>query len=72
MYRSKIYKESLLFIFRGRIKSEVQNLMSKEDVVILDFSNYIKGFRYELYCISKLYQTPQCVVGFLIVKSFKS
>lgn len=47
---------------RASLKSEVQKLMSKEDVVILDSSNYIKGYRYELFCISKLTQTPQCVI----------
>ncbi|CAF0841797.1 unnamed protein product [Brachionus calyciflorus] len=48
---------------RANLKSEVQKLMSKEDVVILDYLTYIKGYRYELFCISKLYQTPQCVVS---------
>ena len=47
---------------RGSLKSEAQKQMSKEDVVILDSSNYIKGYRYELFCISKLTQTPQCVI----------
>lgn len=48
---------------RGSLKSETQKHMSKEDVLILDYLNYIKGYRYELFCISKLYQTPQCVVN---------
>ncbi len=47
---------------RGALKSEVQKFMSKDDLLILDSLNYIKGYRYELYCISKLYQTPQCVI----------
>ena len=47
---------------RASLKSEVQKFMSKEDIVILDSSNYIKGYRYELFCVSKLTQTPQCVV----------
>merc|ERR1711963_235169 len=38
---------------RGRLKSEVVRLLSKENVVICDGLNYIKGFRYELYCASK-------------------
>ena len=37
--------------------------MSKEDIVILDSLNYIKGYRYELFCIIKLCQTTQCVVS---------
>ena len=51
---------------RASLKSEVQKFMSKDDVVILDSSNYIKGYRYELFCISKLVQTPQCVVCYCI------
>jgi protein KTI12 len=49
---------------RGSLKSEVQKLISKEALVILDSLNYIKGYRYELYCVSKLIQTPQCLVIF--------
>lgn len=47
---------------RGNLKSEVQKLISKENLLILDSLNYIKGFRYELYCVSKLCQTPQVIV----------
>ncbi|XP_021354566.1 protein KTI12 homolog [Mizuhopecten yessoensis] len=47
---------------RGTLKSAVQRHIGKEDVVILDSLNYIKGFRYELYCITKACQTPQCTV----------
>ena len=31
-------------------------------VVIADSLNYIKGYRYELYCTSKHVKTPQCVL----------
>ncbi|KAG0720528.1 Protein KTI12 [Chionoecetes opilio] len=47
---------------RGRLKAEVLRRLSKEDVVVLDSANYIKGYRYELYCASKQYKTPQCLV----------
>ncbi|XP_071490173.1 protein KTI12 homolog [Diadema antillarum] len=47
---------------RGKLKSATQRLLSKEDVVILDSLNYIKGFRYELYCAVKSSQTPHCVI----------
>ena len=30
--------------------------------MILDSLNYIKGFRYELFCISKHVKTPHCVI----------
>lgn len=47
---------------RSTLKSEVQRTISKDDVLILDSLNYIKGFRYELYCITKSAQTPHCLV----------
>lgn len=47
---------------RGNLKSVVQRVLSKDDVVILDSLNYIKGFRYELYCITKACRTPHCVI----------
>lgn len=52
-------KEKLI---RGDIKSNAQRLLTQADVLIVDGSNYIKGFRYEIYCMSKLYKTPQCTV----------
>lgn len=47
---------------RGNLKSSVQRILNKDDVVILDSLNYIKGFRYELYCVTKACQTPHCVI----------
>lgn len=47
---------------RALLKSAVLRLLSKEGVVILDSLNYIKGYRYELYCASKSAHTTHCVV----------
>ncbi|XP_056137762.1 protein KTI12 homolog [Lampris incognitus] len=47
---------------RGALKSEVERKLSKDDVIILDSLNYIKGYRYELYCLIKHTQTPHCLV----------
>lgn len=47
---------------RGRLKAEVLRTLNKDDVVILDAANYIKGYRYELYCASKQFKTTQCLV----------
>jgi len=44
---------------RGRLKSEVVRLLDKERTTICDGLNYIKGFRYELYCASKASKTTQ-------------
>ena len=40
----------------------MQRSINKSDVLILDSSNYIKGFRYELYCVTKSAQTPHSVI----------
>lgn len=47
---------------RGNLKSSVIRLLSKDTIVIVDGSNYIKGFRYELWCASKATKTTQCTV----------
>lgn len=40
----------------------MERLLSHDCHVILDSLNYIKGYRYELYCLSKLLKTTQCLV----------
>jgi len=47
---------------RGLLKSEVSKLIGPKSVVILDASNYIKGYRYELFCASKANKCTQCTV----------
>ncbi|KAG7210366.1 hypothetical protein KM043_011901 [Ampulex compressa] len=47
---------------RGDIKSNAQRMLNPNDVLIIDGSNYIKGYRYEIYCMSKLYKSPQCTL----------
>eukprot|EP01103_Thecamoeba_quadrilineata_P020546 TRINITY_DN8882_c0_g1_i1.p1 TRINITY_DN8882_c0_g1~~TRINITY_DN8882_c0_g1_i1.p1 ORF type:complete len:274 (+),score=50.16 TRINITY_DN8882_c0_g1_i1:103-924(+) len=47
---------------RGGLKSTVERNTSRETIVILDSLNYIKGFRYELFCIARALATPHCVV----------
>ncbi|KAG0743376.1 hypothetical protein G6F29_010190 [Rhizopus arrhizus] len=47
---------------RGAMLSAVERLLSKDDIVIADGLNYIKGFRYQLYCIARAIGTPHCVV----------
>lgn len=47
---------------RSDIKSAAQRLLNPNDVLIIDGSNYIKGYRYEIYCMTKLYKTPQCTI----------
>ena len=47
---------------RGNLKSSAERLLTIDSIVILDSLNYIKGFRYELFCISKHVKTPHCVL----------
>jgi len=47
---------------RSALKSEVERHLSQDKLVILDSANYIKGYRYELYCISKGCKTTHCVI----------
>ncbi|KAG8526728.1 uncharacterized protein KY384_008157 [Bacidia gigantensis] len=42
--------------------SAVKRLLSRDAIVIADGLNYIKGFRYQLYCEAKAVRTPSCVV----------
>lgn len=47
---------------RGDLKSETQRLLNKNDVLILDGGNYIKGYRYEIYCAAKSVRVTQCTI----------
>ncbi|XP_056273552.1 protein KTI12 homolog [Pseudoliparis swirei] len=47
---------------RASLKAEVERKLNKDDVVIFDSLNYIKGYRYELFCLIKHAQTPHCLV----------
>lgn len=47
---------------RSDIISATQRMLNQNDVLIIDGMNYIKGYRYEIYCMTKLYKTPQCTI----------
>ncbi|XP_007535213.1 protein KTI12 homolog [Erinaceus europaeus] len=47
---------------RGALRAGVERRLSRHDVVILDSLNYIKGFRYELYCLARAARTTLCLV----------
>ena len=47
---------------RSELKGQVLRHLTKDTVVILDALNYIKGYRYELYCASKSVKTTQVTV----------
>uniref|UniRef100_A0A8C6TF99 Protein KTI12 homolog n=1 Tax=Neogobius melanostomus TaxID=47308 RepID=A0A8C6TF99_9GOBI len=54
---------------RGSLKAEVERKVNKDDIVILDSLNYIKGYRYELFCLIKHAQTPHCLVNIRLQES---
>lgn len=47
---------------RATIYAAVKRILSDKDIVILDGGNYIKGWRYQLFCEAKAVRTPSCVV----------
>ncbi|CAH8459385.1 unnamed protein product [Schistosoma turkestanicum] len=50
--------------FRGQQKSEVERALAQSQsiIVIMDAPNYIKGYRYELYCVAKSYKQQHIVL----------
>ncbi len=49
-------------ILRGSLRSNVEKYIDQKRVVILDSLNYIKGYRYELYCLARNAMTNLMVV----------
>ena len=47
---------------RAAHASAIKRTLGPNVIVITDALNYIKGFRYQLYCESKEARTPSCVV----------
>jgi protein KTI12 len=61
--RSECYKDSNSEkILRAKLKSEVEKHLDDNKVVIFDYMNYIKGYRYELFCLARNFKTRLCVV----------
>lgn len=49
-------------VVRADLKSDVIRHLNKDDLVIFDAGNYIKGYRYEIYCASKAARVSQCTI----------
>lgn len=47
---------------RATLESALKRSLNPRAIVIADSLNYIKGFRYQLYCEAKAVRTPHCVV----------
>ena len=61
--RNVLYTNSTLERqLRSWLRSEAERHLRSDNLIVLDASNYIKGFRYELYCSSKERKTTHCVI----------
>ena len=49
-------------ILRASLKSNVEKNIDQNRIVIIDSMNYIKGYRYELYCLARNSMTTLCLV----------
>lgn len=47
---------------RATMYSAVERTLNKNTIVLCDGMNYIKGYRYQLYCQAKNTSTPYCVI----------
>ena len=47
---------------RGILKSAIDHSLNDRTYVIADSLNYIKGYRYELYCMARTQRTQHCCV----------
>ena len=47
---------------RSKLIASLERLLDRNTVVILDSLNYIKGFRYQLYCVARAIGTLHCLM----------
>lgn len=47
---------------RGDLRSQVERNLNDSTLVIVDSGNYVKGFRYELYCLAKELRSRYAIV----------
>lgn len=63
LVREDCYKDTTSEkIHRAKLKSEAERFLDDKCVVIIDSVNYIKGYRYELFCIVRNLKTRHCLV----------
>ena len=47
---------------RGALLTAVQRNMNQDTILIVDAPNYIKGFRYQMYCAAREAKSRVCTV----------
>lgn len=61
--RAEMYRDSTMEKkTRARLRAATERALNGSRVVICDSLNYIKGFRYEMYCVAKTTSTRYCLV----------
>jgi tRNA uridine 5-carbamoylmethylation protein Kti12 len=50
---------------RGALFTAMQRFMGKDTILIVDSLNYIKGFRYQMYCAAREHRLRMCTVRFV-------
>jgi len=48
---------------RGTLFSAMQRQMGQDTILIIDSLNYIKGFRYQMYCAAREMKVRVCTVS---------
>jgi len=51
---------------RATLFAAMQRQMGQDTILIVDALNYIKGFRYQLYCAAREFKLRVCTVGFVL------
>lgn len=52
---------------RAALFAAMQRQMGRDTILIVDALNYIKGFRYQLYCAAREFKLRVCTVGHLVI-----
>lgn len=52
---------------RATLFAAIQRQMGQDTILIVDALNYIKGFRYQLYCAAREFKLRVCTVGFRVI-----
>jgi len=61
--RDSLYKDSKTEkTTRARLRNEIERVLDKNCLVVCDSVNYIKGYRYELFCLARSLNTQYALV----------
>lgn len=52
---------------RGTLFTAIQRSLGRNNIVIVDSLNYIKGFRYQMYCAAREMKVRACTVCLFLV-----